>query len=126
MFTIKDYFREVDHLKRRHQSHVDIWVEPSCFLRHNGVSRVHRVAKSLGMSVVRMNWIAKINYKSSENYKSPELMQIGRQLVKNVPGIKCTWIHPKIESRYVLPFFSITGKVPWDCLVGSLTSLLYS
>lgn len=29
----------------RNQSHVDIWVKPKCFLRHNGPSRIHRVAR---------------------------------------------------------------------------------
>ena len=60
------------------------------------------------MSVIKIHWVAKINYNDSENYKSPELMQIGRALVKDVPGIKCTWIHPRIESRYLYYYFG-----PW-------------
>ena len=78
------------------------------------------------MSVIKIRWIAKINYKTSENYKSPELMQIGRQLVKNVPGIRCTWIHPRIESRYVLPFSQLLRKSLGSTLARSETSLLYS
>ena len=51
------------------------------------------------MSVERIRWLAKVNFNESEQYQLPELIQIGRALVKNVPGIQCTWIHPRIESR---------------------------
>jgi hypothetical protein len=51
------------------------------------------------MSVSHIRWLAKINYQSS--YNLPELMQIGRALVQEVPGIRCSWLHPKTESRYL-------------------------
>ena len=94
--------RDLKHLKTRNHSHVDIWVEPKCFLRHHGPSRIHRVAKSMKMSVEHIRWLAKITYRPQERYGLPELMQIGKVLTQNVPGISCTWIHPRIESRYVL------------------------
>ena len=92
-------FRDVEHIKRKNHSHVDIWVEPACFLRHHGISRIHRVAKSMKLSVDHTRWLAKLNFEDSEQYQIPELMQIGRTMVKSVPGIRCTWIHPRIESR---------------------------
>lgn len=91
--------KKVEHVKTRNHSHVDLWVEPYCFLRHNGISRIHRVAKSMGMQVEHVRWLAKVNFNFSEQYQLPELMQIARSMVKNVPGIRCSWIHPRIESR---------------------------
>ena len=35
----------------RNHSHIDIWVQPACFLRHNGISRIHRVARSIKLQV---------------------------------------------------------------------------
>jgi len=94
------YNRDVEHIKRKNHSHVDIWVEPACFLRHHGISRIHRVAKSMKLSVDHTRWLAKLNFEDSEQYQIPELMQIGRTMVKSVPGIRCTWIHPRIESSF--------------------------
>ncbi len=38
------YYANLTRARVRNESHVDIWlVKPSCFLRHNGVSRIHRV-----------------------------------------------------------------------------------
>ena len=51
------------------------------------------------LSVDHTRWLAKLNFEDSEQYQIPELMQIGRTMVKSVPGIRCTWIHPRIESR---------------------------
>ena len=79
------------------------------------------------MSVIKIHWVAKINYNDSENYKSPELMQIGRALVKDVPGIKCTWIHPRIESRYLYYYFGPWGiptDLPGVYLIFLLTALV--
>ena len=59
----------------------------------------HRVAKSMKLSVDHTRWLAKINFDDSEKYQMPELMQIGRTMVNTVPGIRCTWIHPRVESR---------------------------
>ena len=92
--------RELKHLKTRNHSHVDIWVKPECFLRHHGPSRIHRVTKSMKMSVHHIRWLAKITYMPQEKYGLPELMQISKVLATDVPGIRCTWIHPRIESRY--------------------------
>ena len=53
------------------------------------------------MNVDHIRWLAKINYDQQEKYQIPELMQIGRSVVKDVPGIRCSWIHPRIEPRYI-------------------------
>ena len=103
--------RDVEHIKRKNHSHVDIWVYPPCFLRHHGISRIHRVAKSMSLSVEHTRWLAKINFDENEQYQVPELMQVGRSMVRNVPGIRCTWIHPRIESRYDLRLFTFLWVV---------------
>ena len=86
-------------MKERNHSQVDIWVIPACFLRHNGLARVRRVAKSMKMKVERVTWLAKVNYGDKEGYGHRELVAIGRAMVANVPGLKCAWIHPRIPTR---------------------------
>ena len=41
---------------------MDIWVIPACFLRHNGLARIRRVAKSMKIKVERVTWLAKGQY----------------------------------------------------------------
>ena len=98
---LKIFFRDLRHLKTRNHSHVDIWVKPECFLRHNGPSRIHRVskAKTMRLKVTHIRWLAKITYMPEERYGLPELMEISKTLVQEVPGLSCSWIHPRIESR---------------------------
>ena len=55
-------------VKKRNHSAVDIWVIPACFLRHSGLARIRRVAKSMKMKVERVTWLAKINYRGGEGY----------------------------------------------------------
>ena len=85
-------------------------MKPECFLRHHGPSRIHRVTKSMKMSVHHIRWLAKITYMPQEKYGLPELMQISKVLATDVPGIRCTWIHPRIESRYVSHFYKDISK----------------
>lgn len=80
-------------------SHVDLWVEPRCFLKHHGVSRIHRVSRSMKMTVDHIRWLAKVNYKDSEGYGPMEMLEIAKTMASSVEGIACAWVHPKIESR---------------------------
>lgn len=96
--------------KEKKVSVVDIWVVPQCFLRHNGMTRVHRVAKSLKIYIEFIRWMAKLNFAPEEQYSANELIEIGKRLTK-LPGIQCAWIHPPIDSRYERSTLSITFTV---------------
>ena len=86
--------------KSRNQSHVDIWVEPRCFLRHHGISRIHRVSKSMKLTVKQIRWLAKINYGQVEGYGPREVIEISKSMASSVPGILCAWVHPDIDPTY--------------------------
>ena len=103
-------------VKERNHSQVDIWVIPACFLRHNGLARVRRVAKSMKMKVERVTWLAKVNYGDKEGYGHRELVAIGKAMVANVPGLKCAWIHPRIPTRSCLPRPTNISAVPFQPL----------
>ena len=77
---------------------MDIWVIPACFLRHSGLQRIRRVAKSMKVKVERVTWLAKVNYRDGEGYGHRELIEIGKAMVANVPGLKCAWVHPRIST----------------------------
>lgn len=81
-------------------------VTPSCFLRHNGISRIHRVAKSIKLNVHYLRWMAKINYEETEMYGTRELIEISKSMT-SVSGIQCAWVHPLIDSRLDLIFKKI-------------------
>ena len=84
--------------KTRNLSHVDIWlVKPKCFIRHNGIARIHRVAKSLKTNIDHLRWLAKVNFDDEERYGPREVMEIGKAMAK-VTGVQCTWMHPGIQS----------------------------
>jgi hypothetical protein len=84
--------------RARNRSQVDIWVTPECFVRNNGVERVHRVARVLKMQVANVRWLAKINFAQEEGYGPKELVEVGKALIK-IAGLQCAWIHPYINSR---------------------------
>ncbi len=84
--------------KVRDESAVDIWLtKPKCFLRHNGVARIHRVAKSLKANVAQLRWLAKITFDDAENYDPREVMEIAKSMSK-ITGVQCAWLHPPVKS----------------------------
>lgn len=83
--------------KVRNVSHVDLWVWPKCFLRHHGISRIHRVARSMKMGVDHIRWLAKVNYGKEEGYGPRELIEIAKEISK-VTGVRCSWVHPPVPS----------------------------
>ena len=93
------YFGNLTLSKARNSSQIDLWVEPKCFLRHNGVSRIHRVARGMKLEVQDMKWMAKINYLEMEGYGPREVVEIAKQMSASVRGIACAWVHPDIETR---------------------------
>ena len=93
------YFGNLTISKARNSSQIDLWVEPKCFLRHNGVSRIHRVARAMKLQVQQLRWLAKINYLEMEGYGPREVVEIAKQLTTDVDGIACAWVHPGIETR---------------------------
>merc|ERR1712223_1256260 len=64
------------------------------------------------LSVDHTRWLAKINFDDSEKYQMPELMQIGRTMVNTVPGIRCTWIHPRVESNFSVMVRFFPHEIP--------------
>lgn len=91
------YRSNITEIKVRNQSHVDLWVYPKCFLRHHGISRIHRVAKTMRITVKHIRWLAKVNYGEDEGYGPRELIEIATGMTQ-VQGIFCAWLHPRIES----------------------------
>ena len=84
--------------KERTRSQVDIWVVAPCFLRHHGVSRIHRVAKTMKLQVKQMRWLAKINYSpTGQSYGPREVVEIAKTMASSVPGISCAWVHPNVD-----------------------------
>ena len=121
------HFANLTRAKVRNESSVDIWlVKPSCFLRHNGVSRIHRVrricffanddtltltanlylkvAKTLKAGVVSLRWLAKLTFDEEERYGPREVMEIAKAMAK-VTGVQCAWLHPPVHSRCGLKYF---------------------
>ena len=94
------YFGNLTLSKARNNSQIDLWVIPKCFLRHNGISRIHRIARTMKLEVSRLNWLAKINYLELEGYGPREAVEISKELTGSVDGIACSWVHPDIETRY--------------------------
>ncbi len=79
---------------------MDIWLtKPRCFLRHNGVSRIHRVAKSLKTSISHLRWLAKVTFDEKEDYGPREVMEVAKAMAK-VPGVQCAWLHPPVHSSF--------------------------
>ena len=61
------------------------------------------------MGVDYLRWMAKLNYET-EGYGTRELMEIGKNIARDVTGVGCTWLHPPINSTYierVFTFFDI-------------------
>eukprot|EP00094_Tigriopus_californicus_P000990 TCALIF_00958-PA protein Name:"Protein of unknown function" AED:0.30 eAED:0.30 QI:77/1/0/1/1/0.5/2/0/489 len=122
------YRSNITQIKVRNQSQVDLWVYPKCFLRHHGISRIHRVARTMRINVKHIRWLAKVNYGQDEGYGPRELIEIATGMTQ-VQGILCAWLHPRIESTSSLMirfspdgvpsknFFAISGGYSnWDFL----------
>ncbi|QQP39487.1 Uncharacterized protein FKW44_020381 [Caligus rogercresseyi] len=55
--------------RRKTRSCLDIWVEPVCFLKHNGIARIYRISKTL-------------------KFEERELIELSKKMSK-VSGIQC-------------------------------------
>lgn len=120
------YSRKFNHTRSRSTSSIDIWVEPQCFLRNHGISRIYRVTRSLRMHVYNLRWMAKLEF-PPDYYDQKELKQFGKFLTQ-VVGISCSWLHPSTEESYSMlvkfdadrvrgkKFFSPEGYHNWDDL----------
>uniref|UniRef100_A0A0K2SZH6 Uncharacterized protein n=1 Tax=Lepeophtheirus salmonis TaxID=72036 RepID=A0A0K2SZH6_LEPSM len=97
--------------RRKTQSHLDIWVEPVCFLKHNGIARIYRISKTLKLDVEHLRWLAKINYKENENYHERELIELSKKM-SQVKGIQCAWLHPRGEPGESLMIRFFKGEIP--------------
>ena len=93
------YYGNLTLSKARNNSQIDLWVIPKCFLRHNGISRIHRIARTMKLEVQHLRWLAKVNYLEMEGYGPREVVEIAKQLSESVEGISCSWVHPDIETR---------------------------
>lgn len=117
---------------------IDIWVEPICFLRNHGVSRIYRITRSLKMHIYNLRWLAKLNFNPDVSFEFRELRQFGKFLT-DLPGLQCAWVHPRHQDKYSLlikfdgkrvpskKFFSPMGFHGWDYLNSQyqVTSIAY-
>ena len=78
------YYGNMSLSKARNNSQIDLWVIPKCFLRHNGISRIHRIARTMKLEVQHLRWLAKINYLEMEGYGPREVVEIAKQLTESV------------------------------------------
>ena len=93
------YYGNLTLSKARNSTQIDLWVIPKCFLRHNGISRIHRIARTMKLEVQTLRWMAKLNYLEMDSYGPREAVEIAKQLTESVDGIACSWVHPDIETR---------------------------
>jgi len=133
------YYNKKFHFTRsKNSSSLDLWVEPVCFLKNNGISRIYRITRSLKMHVYTLRWLAKLNFQEDTTYQFRELRQFGKFLTQ-LPGIDCTWVHPPTKDKYSLlvkferdrvaakRFFHPLGFHGWDALNNQyqVTSISY-
>jgi len=133
------YYNKNFHFTRsKNSSALDLWVEPVCFLKNNGISRIYRITRSLKMHIYNLRWLAKLNFKDEVDYEFRELRQFGKFLTQ-LPGIDCAWVHPATKEKYSLlvkfdkdrvpakRFFHPLGFHAWDKLNNQyqVTSISY-
>ncbi|XP_023334151.1 uncharacterized protein LOC111705736 [Eurytemora carolleeae] len=122
------YNSKFNYTRSRNTSVIDLWVEPICFLKNHGVSRIYRVTRTLRMHVYNLRWLAKLNFNPLENYGTRELKQFGKFLTQQA-GVNCAWLYPSASEGVSLlvkfsrdntirgkRFFSPEGFHNWDDL----------
>lgn len=107
------YDKNFHYTRSKNSSSLDLWVEPVCFLKNNGISRIYRITRSLKMHVYNIRWLAKLNFKTAVPWEFKELRQFGKFLTQ-LPGIDCAWVHPANTEKYslLIKFDKLEDRVP--------------
>ena len=79
------YNKNLTYKSSRNMSSLDIWVEPHCFIRNNGISRIYRITRALKMHVYNLRWLAKINYLVTIEHTTHSLVGAAGGLRQSLP-----------------------------------------